>query len=200
MKTVRFSELVRKCGQPESYVLWTAPAKDPEFKRAIEKNRVLTVHQENRSGKKDYGVVGFTKDPHAELLIFPKSLQRFAGKRAVGLRYELLKTSGEKKSTHREKAKRFAVFHSATVTGAKSDDRQPPETPEEEKKTPTALRKSRHPHPVRASAKPREPARKSPSALAREVRRALTELKKGKSIAAYQRLEKALEESQQTEK
>src|SRR4051812_40735489 len=114
MKTVRFAEVVKRCGQPESYILWTSPGRDPEFKRAVEKNRVMTVHQENRGGKKDYGIVGFTKDPHAELLVFPKSLQRFQGTRTVGIRYDLLKDSPEKRPSRKEKGKQdehtFAVY------------------------------------------------------------------------------------------
>ena len=204
MKTVRFAEVVKRCGTPESYVPWTTPARDPEFKSAVEKNRVMTVHQENRSWKKDYGVVGFTKDPHAELLIFPKSLQRFAGKRTVGLRYDLLKASANKKPSRgkktEQKTETFAVFRAPDAVAAKTDKAEEShETgePSPKEKEPVSAREPSR--PKRASAKSSKPSKQTESNLAREVRRALAELKKGKAVVAYQRLEKALQKETEPE-
>src|SRR4051812_1779897 len=90
VKTVRFSQVVEKSGRPEPYTLWLDPKSDVGFQRALREHRVMSVHQENVGGKADYGEIGFT-GTHGELLIFPKSLKTFAGKRVVGVKYDLLK-------------------------------------------------------------------------------------------------------------
>jgi hypothetical protein len=45
-KTLRFGDLVRNSGRPETIALWTDPKKDRTLTRAIKENRVLTVIQE----------------------------------------------------------------------------------------------------------------------------------------------------------
>ncbi|MGA8656310.1 MAG: hypothetical protein WB586_09185 [Chthoniobacterales bacterium] len=55
-------------------------------------NRVMTVHQDPVDKRTDFGVVGFQKGIPGQILIFPRSLERFAGKRVVGVKYDLLES------------------------------------------------------------------------------------------------------------
>jgi hypothetical protein len=45
---------------------------------------------------RDYGTIGLLKTPHAQLLVFPRSLKRFADRRVVGIDYSLLASVPEK--------------------------------------------------------------------------------------------------------
>lgn len=176
MKTVRFAQVVDHSGTPEPYTLWTAPEKDPEFQRAVKSDRVMSVHQENTGSKKDFGIVGFSPDPLAQWLIFPKSLKGFEGRRVVGVKYDLLKdaagNSGAPTARARKKLTEFPVFAKPPSHPIEVDDDSEPK--------PTRSRKTKT-----ATAPPAN------DALLKEVRRALKELKQGKAVAAYQRLEKA---------
>jgi len=60
--------------------------------QAVRGHRVLTVRQENTGTRKDHGEVGFSADAQTSnlYLVFPKSIQDFAGKRVVGIKYDLL--------------------------------------------------------------------------------------------------------------
>ena len=91
LKTVRFSQVVEKCGNPEPYTLWQAPEKDRTFQAALRENRVMTVHEKAVGSSADFGEVGYAKGAPGELLVFEKSLKAFAGKRVVGIKYDLLK-------------------------------------------------------------------------------------------------------------
>jgi hypothetical protein len=90
MKTARFAEVVEKAGQPTPYSLWQSPAKDTNFQKALKAHRVMTVHHETAGNARDYGTVGYTKDKHALLFLFPKSVKRFVGRRIVGIKYDLV--------------------------------------------------------------------------------------------------------------
>src|SRR4051794_22542152 len=89
-KTARFSEVVARSGKPEVHLTWTEPTSDRVLQSALKQSRVLTVHQQTRGSKKDFGVVGLEPAPGTQFLIFPRSLRRFAGRRVVGINYELL--------------------------------------------------------------------------------------------------------------
>jgi hypothetical protein len=89
-KTARFTQVVRECGRPAAYTLWVKPKADKVLTKAIEQERVMTLFQPNVGTAKDYGLIGFGKHPHASLLIFPKRLTKFAGKRIVGINYDLI--------------------------------------------------------------------------------------------------------------
>ena len=89
MKTARFATVVAKCGKPQPHLAWVALEQDRELKSAVAANRVMTVHQIARGGKKDFGTVGFSPGPPTQLLIFPKSLKRFADERIVAINYDL---------------------------------------------------------------------------------------------------------------
>jgi hypothetical protein len=88
---VRFTQLVKASGRPHSATLWLAdPAKDPEFKKAIAENRILTIHHVNVGPKKESGEIGFDKSAGASYLIFPKSLPLAKSTRVIGLKFNLL--------------------------------------------------------------------------------------------------------------
>jgi hypothetical protein len=89
-KSVRFSEIVSKCGRLATATLWVEPEKDASFTKAVEQHRVMTVHHEPVGTKKDYGTIGFVKEKNANYFIFPKSLKQFEGLKVVGINYELI--------------------------------------------------------------------------------------------------------------
>ena len=82
-KTIRFSQIVEECGQPNVYVLWEKPAADRRFQAQLKNNRVMTV-QTSESGT-DFGIIGFKERKGARYLVFPKSLKQFADKRVIGI-------------------------------------------------------------------------------------------------------------------
>ena len=90
-KTARFKEVVQKCGVPEVYTPWMDPKRDRRFQSAWRENRVLTV-QQNPTGTKDFGLVGFHKESNAAYLLFPKPLTEFEGRKIVGIAYDSVYT------------------------------------------------------------------------------------------------------------
>jgi hypothetical protein len=90
MKTVRFSDVLKQAGEPELHLLLIEPGKDKGLQRAVREHRVMTLHQ-FQGGKSDYGAIGFEKDVRGQVLVFPKSLKQFDGKKVVAIKYELLK-------------------------------------------------------------------------------------------------------------
>jgi len=88
-KTVRFSQVVEKCGGPQVYTLWQKPAADRHFQAQIRNSRVVTI-QKSESGT-DFGIVGFKDGKGATYLVFPKSLKRFADKRIIGIDWALVR-------------------------------------------------------------------------------------------------------------
>jgi hypothetical protein len=87
-KTIRFSQIVEKCGKPNVYILWQKPAADRNFQTQLKNNRVMTV-QKSESGT-DFGIVGFKERRGARYIIFPKSLKEFADRRVVGIDWTLV--------------------------------------------------------------------------------------------------------------
>jgi hypothetical protein len=183
---VRFTQVVERVGEPHAHTLWLAPDKDPELKRALAGNRVMTIEPGAGGGKTDVGHVGFDprRSPLGQLLIFPKSLQRFAGARIVGIKFDLveqpkLAPAAQLKRVVERKASRRSKSKSGTKAAAAA------------KVIPFATEPA-DPAPPRKSA-PREPSAASGSPLAREVRAALKELEAGRAVAAYNRLQAAVE-------
>src|SRR5687767_16029180 len=90
-KQIRFTQLVKAGGRPHPATLWVAdPSKDPEFKKAIDQNRIVTVHHVNVGSKKESGEIGFKKGGAASYLIFPKELPMGEGTRIIGLKFDML--------------------------------------------------------------------------------------------------------------
>ena len=88
VKTVRFAEVVEKCGEPQSYTLWRKPGDDPQLKKLLAQNRIMTIR---RGAGADFGEVGFHKAKSTIYLQFSKSLKRFEGDRIVGIKWEMVK-------------------------------------------------------------------------------------------------------------
>jgi hypothetical protein len=84
MKTARFSEVVKQCGRPETYLVLTDPSKDKTLQARVKAQRVLTVTQATVGAKTDYGEVGFKEGGTRQYFIFPKSLRLFVGRKIVG--------------------------------------------------------------------------------------------------------------------
>jgi hypothetical protein len=90
-KQIRFVQLVKASGQPHPATLWVAdPNKDPEFKKAIAENRILTIHHVNVGNKKESGEIGFQSGGASGYLIFPKPLTMAEGTRVIGLKFDML--------------------------------------------------------------------------------------------------------------
>jgi hypothetical protein len=89
VKTVRFSQVVEKCGKPQVYTLWQKPSADRHLQSQVEKNRVMTILK-SESGT-DFGMVGFKQRKGATYLVFTKSLKQFADKRIVGIDWSLVR-------------------------------------------------------------------------------------------------------------
>lgn len=89
VKSVRFAEVVQKCGEPLSYTLWRKPADDPQLKKLLAQNRIMTVR---RGAGADFGEVGFHKAKSTIYLEFSKSLKRFEGQRIVGIKWDMMKS------------------------------------------------------------------------------------------------------------
>jgi hypothetical protein len=214
-KTVRFTQVVERSGQPQPHTLWLPPEKDPALKRAIAADRVMTIEAAAGGGKTDVGVVGFDR-AHAgngQFLIFPKSLKRFAGARVVGIKFDLVE---QPKLAAPATLKAFARTPGPGRKKHQGPEPTPVHEPEEEPEEPPIVRPK---PPARAAShaqakvtsaaktsqaiRQREtaPARAKPagptaaeSALLREVRAAIKELQRGKSVAAYERLQRAAAE------
>lgn len=89
VKTARFTDVIAESGKPESYVLWRKPADDSRLKRLVAQNHVMTVRRAD--GGADFGEIGLHEEKGASYLAFPKSLKQFAGKRIVGIKWELVR-------------------------------------------------------------------------------------------------------------
>jgi hypothetical protein len=87
-KTIRFSQIVEKCGKPSVHILWQKPGADRHFQMQLKNNRVMTV-QKTESGT-DFGIVGFKERKGARYLVFPKSLKQFMDKRVIGFDWTLV--------------------------------------------------------------------------------------------------------------
>ncbi len=231
MKTVRFKELVKKCGAPLLHLSWVPPERDAGLQRAIKEHRVLTVHQELRGSKKDYATVGLLKDANSQVLLFPKSLRAYTDRRVVAIDYDLLAPDPGPRA--RPQPAKARATKAVVAPAAKPADPAPPPTPAPSVAKPIAppipaaapkptskpTRKAAKPRPGRSAApaaavpdtaarhaspsRPRaevpakrlaEPAA-GPSAavLITGIKKALGELKAGKNVAAYSRLQSLVE-------
>jgi hypothetical protein len=174
-KTIRFAEVVAKCGRPSPYLAWTRPEKDPVFLQAVKARRVLTVHQELHGGKKDFGLPGFHPETRAQYLLFPKGLANIEGRRVIAIDYELVDQA---------------------ATGSSRNAPAAPKPPRQTPVPPARGVKNKAPAPPTPSV-PQEPVNPAdPDAdLAAELRRILGDLEKGRARAARARL-RALAQAQ----
>jgi hypothetical protein len=136
-QTARFAVVVRECGQPEPVFLWTKPEDNRDLMSAIRHNRVMTLKQETRGTRKDFGEIGFVQERNASYLIFPKPLTKFQGRRIVGVNYDLIKIPGPMgrvvKPREREPSRsRITRGHGSAPRGR--PDTFEPETPARDKR------------------------------------------------------------------
>jgi len=82
--------MVKRCGRPTVHLTMMSPQRDQALQCQVRQERVLTIFPASRGHGTDYGVVGLLKGRGVQLLVFPKSLRRFQGKRIVGIDYSLL--------------------------------------------------------------------------------------------------------------
>lgn len=210
MKTVRFSQVVARAGPPEVHVSWLPPAKDPVLKRALKEHRVMTVHQELRGTRKDFGTVGLALKGPAQILLFPKSLRRFAERKVVGIDYEVLPKPSDRSelssAAHLEpqtdrggKSRRkegLRVDPNAILPRPGSNGSTQPRTSQR------ALRVTNRAVPAAAKTPVHSPLRRTAEPVSREkllaiIRRAVADLKVGRAVPAYERLQAALAEERQ---
>jgi hypothetical protein len=90
VKKARFAVVVEKCGQPAVYTLWQKPATDRKFQSLIKSHKVMTV-QSTEAGS-EFGIADYCERKGARYLAFPKSLKRFADRRIVGIKWDLVNT------------------------------------------------------------------------------------------------------------
>jgi len=90
VKTVRFTAVVEKCGNPDVYTLWQKPEGDRRFQSLVKNHRVMTV-QQSATGT-DFGIAEYCQRNGATYLAFPKSLKRFEQIRVVGIKWDLIKS------------------------------------------------------------------------------------------------------------
>ncbi|MGI8820805.1 MAG: hypothetical protein ACR2ID_08070 [Chthoniobacterales bacterium] len=88
MKTVRFAVVVEKCGAPQVYTLWQKPTADRHFQSLLKNHCVMTILP-NDAGR-DFGLADYCARRGATFLAFPKSLRRFADRRVVGIKWDLV--------------------------------------------------------------------------------------------------------------
>lgn len=80
-KQIRFSELVKQCGRPETVTLWTKPEDNPPFMKAVRENRVVTLLLKRHGNHPDFGEIAFHQRPNALYLVFANSLPEESGAR-----------------------------------------------------------------------------------------------------------------------
>jgi hypothetical protein len=90
LPTARFTAVVGQCGRPTVHLTLRNPARDPELQKLERQARVMTLHHAGHAGGADHGSIGIETGPNLQLLVFPRSLRRFARRRIVGIRYDLL--------------------------------------------------------------------------------------------------------------
>lgn len=139
-KQVRFTQLVKEAGRPHPATLWVAdPAKDPEFKKAIDQNRIVTVHHVNVGSKKESGEIGFKKGGAASYLIFPKELPDAEGTRIIGLKFDMLEEPAVKNPVRVKEPKRKPKIEKAKIVkfpkSEPEEPAQPKEKPQPKKET-----------------------------------------------------------------
>jgi hypothetical protein len=91
MKTMRFASVVAQAGKPDVHLSLVDPTKDATLQKALKAHRVMTIHQSR--GSTDYGTIGYEKTPTSQILIFPKSLRKYAEAKIVGVKYDLFDES-----------------------------------------------------------------------------------------------------------
>lgn len=175
VKTVRFSQLVEKCGRPETHLVLVEPTKDRGLQAAVKVQRVLTVTQVTVGTKTDRGEVGFHPGANRQFLIFPKTLRSFAGRTVVGIKYDLLALPVVPKS------QRAAPSRPPKKAPRKAEPKTPPKASPAEAPRKVVAFEPR----VEQDEEAEEIAE-----LKKQVRRAMAVLEEGKPVAAFNLLKR----------
>jgi hypothetical protein len=187
METVLFSKIVEAAGRPVVHVLWIDPDKDPILKKAINAIRVMTVHQGTKA-KADYGTVGFQKGISGQILMFPKSLKRFADLRVTGVKYDLFDSGAVPKAQQAPK-----IVPTKRVTKGR-----PKETQIEATAEPSAAEENTAATVVKFPDPPEDDPNGSTVAvdgeeIIKQVRLAMKALEEGKQVAAFNLLKRIVD-------
>jgi hypothetical protein len=209
VKTTRFSQVVAKSGKPEVYLTLIAPAKDRHLQSAIKAHKVMTLRQDNAGSKVDRGEIGFEEGPERQYLIFPRSLQRFTGQKVVGIKYDLITEpeisksqlappAREKKKRHLKPARSKPVAR-ALATALSSGGEESGHAPAGGERSDNRAGAVPMSHKQRQAAKPqirrkregtskdiRQAAQRDEiTAIKKLVLKAMSDLEKGKAVAAF---------------
>ena len=182
--TVRFARIVEAVGKPSIHLLWMEPAKDSVLQKAVKAYRVMTVHQHSAETKTDFGVVGHQKGVSGQVLIFPKSLKRFADKRVVGVNYDLLEWPAVPKNQQaiRTRGAKGALKRQPRGTKASSIRGKEPANEED-----SPARVIEFPTP---KADNEEEPNQDVIGIKNQVRHAMNLLEEGKQVAAFNLLKR----------
>jgi len=182
VKTIRFSNLVQAAGRPEPHLLLMDPEKDSALKAAMKKERVMTLFQQTVGNAAEHGIVGFEKGAARQYLIFPKSLHRFAGKRIIGIKYDLLESGPVPKSQRAPKP------HAPKKKDPKKKMRADKDDPPEPRNI------VRFPEIKSHAGEPTDEETREVTELKKQVKRAMDALEKGKQVAAFNLLKQIMQE------
>jgi hypothetical protein len=130
-KAIRFSELVKRSGKPETVTLWTKPKDNPQLMKAVRQNRVLTLIQKSTGTTADFGEIGFHQKPSALYLVFPKALPKSPDSRIIGVKYDLIEERPAKEpvgktSAPKKEAKSHKILPSVALTRPKAVPKEKP--------------------------------------------------------------------------
>jgi len=186
MKSVRFTEVVKKSGKPQVYLLLSKD--DKAFHDALQYDRIMSLVGGVDGAKTEYAVVGYDAKRRGQLLLFPRSLKSFADARVVGIKFELFSEPTGNELPAREKQK--APRHHPP-----EDDREKP-SPRKPEKQSTRDEGSRDKVIPFPKAKPTPQVKKqfSPELMRTKARQALRALEKNNSVAAYKLLKEMVAE------
>ena len=186
MASVRFSKVVQKCGKPEVYLLMSET--DPEFHKALEADKIMSLSDESHGSGTEYGTVGYDKKRHGQLLLFPKSLKTFTDAKIVGIKYDLFAED------HGNDEEKKSPSSGKKVKKTKIRKPEPSAKPAARK---AAKKKKAEPKPAAKKlipfpAKREEDDDEDADDLKASVRQALRALEKGNSVAAYNILKRII--------
>jgi hypothetical protein len=147
----------------------------------------MTVHT-GTGAQTDFGAIGYADDPQAQVLIFPRSLKAFEGRKVVGIKYDLLHAEKEfphpKHPVQARKATAKKSDKKAEASSKRTAQKSKPPAPTEKSVSKGKVLK----FPAQEEKEPEED-----SELKAAVRRALKALEDGKQVAAFHILQRALE-------
>jgi hypothetical protein len=207
VKTARFSDVVKKCGEPEPHLILMDPAKDRELQRAIKAKRVMTVFQDTVGNKADRGIAGFEPGPARQFLVFPKTLRGFEGKNIVGIKYDLWSTREPSKAERAAPArpprkkpnpKPVKLPANVLVMPQMTEKRSRKKMSAGKTSSRPKQRPARHSHQVddgklATATGDSAPHRHAKAALKEQVRAAMQALEEGKHVAAFNILQRIVE-------